>query len=98
MLGRGRLGDGQCGPAPFSSATIASRVGSQEKSNMHARIPRVLIPALLAATIPASAVLAQAPPQPSQPQAPQAQERQGRPERLSPEVRARLQDGRIAMI
>jgi hypothetical protein len=61
-------------------------------------IPRALIPALLAATIPATAALAQAPPQTPQPQAPQAQERQGRAERLSPEVRARLHDGRIAMI
>jgi LTXXQ motif family protein len=61
-------------------------------------IPRALIPALFAATIPATAALAQAPPQTPQPQAPQAQERQGRAERLSPEVRARLHDGRIAMI
>ena len=63
---------------------------------MKALIPKFLVPALLAAAIPATAVLAQAPPQPPQP--PQAQERQARGDRVSPEVRARLRDGRIAMI
>jgi hypothetical protein len=63
---------------------------------MKVSIPRIAVPALLAATIPATVLLAQAPPQAPQP--PQAQERQGRGERMSPEVRARLRDGRIAMI
>ncbi len=60
---------------------------------MKALIPKILVPALLAATIPATAVLAQAPPQ-----QPQAQEEQARAPRVSPEVRARLRDGRFAMI
>jgi hypothetical protein len=53
---------------------------------------------LLAASLPATAVLAQTQTQPgaSQPQAKSAQERQ-RP-RLSPEARAQLLDGRMAMI
>jgi LTXXQ motif family protein len=50
---------------------------------------RYVLPALLAAMIPATAVLAQ-----SQSQAPSP----GRGQGLSPEARARLQDGRFAMI
>jgi hypothetical protein len=59
---------------------------------MKARIPRYLLPALLAATIPATAVLAQAPP-PQQPEPQQKRERPDRP-RLSPDARKRLQEGR----
>jgi hypothetical protein len=59
---------------------------------MHAKMRRVLVPALLAMTIPATAVLAQAPPQP------QEQQKQMRPARPSPETLGRLQDGRIAMM
>ena len=59
---------------------------------MKARIPRYLMPALLAATIPATAVLAQAPP-PQQPEPQQKRERPDRP-RLSPDARKRLQEGR----
>jgi hypothetical protein len=60
---------------------------------MKARIPKYLLPALLAATIPAAVVFAQAPsPQPSEPQ--QKRERPDRP-RLSPDVRKRLQEGRL---
>jgi flagellar motor protein MotB len=61
---------------------------------MKARIPRYLMPALLAATIPATAVLAQtaAPSQP-QPEPGQKRERADRP-RLSPDARKRLQEGR----
>ena len=54
---------------------------------MQSRLFRFAIPAVLAASIPAAAVLAQ-----SQAQAPAA------PRGPSPEVQARLQDGRIAMI
>lgn len=60
---------------------------------MKPRIPRYLMPALLAATIPAAAVFAQAPsPQPPEP--PQKRERPDRP-RLSPDARKRLQEGRL---
>ncbi len=59
---------------------------------MTSRIPRYLLPALLAATIPASAVLAQAQPQP-QPEPPQKRERPDHP-RLSPDTMKRLQEGR----
>jgi membrane-bound lytic murein transglycosylase len=59
---------------------------------MKTRIPRLLVPALLAATIPATAVLAQAQPQP-QPEPGQKRERTDRP-RLSPDARKRLQEGR----
>ena len=60
---------------------------------MKARIPRYLLPALLAATIPAAVVFAQAPsPQPPEPQ--QKRERPDRP-RLSPDARKRLQEGRL---
>ena len=59
---------------------------------MKARISRYLMPALLAATIPATAVLAQAPP-PQQPEPQQKRERPDRP-RLSPDARKRLQEGR----
>jgi hypothetical protein len=52
---------------------------------MQSRLFRFAIPAVLAASIPAAAVLAQS-------QAPAA------PRGPSPEVQARLQDGRIAMI
>ena len=64
---------------------------------MKARIPRYLIPALLAATIPATVVLAQQAPQGSQPEPKQKRERPERP-RLSPETLNRLQDGRLAMM
>jgi hypothetical protein len=63
---------------------------------MKARISRLLVPALLAATIPATAVLAQAPP-PQQPEPQQKRERPDRP-RLSTETLNRLQDGRLAMM
>ena len=60
---------------------------------MKARIHRYLLPALLAATIPAAVVFAQAPsPQPPEPQ--QKRERPDRP-RLSPDARKRLQEGRL---
>ena len=67
---------------------------------MQARIPRFVVPVLLAASLPATAALAQAPPQPqAQPQAKaQEQPRAERRPRLSPEARARLLDGRMAMI
>ena len=55
---------------------------------MKSRLARLIVPAVLAASIPAAAVLAQSQGQ-SQPPA-----RSG----PSPEVQARLQDGRIAMI
>jgi hypothetical protein len=58
---------------------------------MKTSIPRTLVPLLLAATIPASATFAQTPQQPPQ-------QKQERPARLSPDARARLQDGRIAML
>jgi hypothetical protein len=54
----------------------------------------LLVPALLAATIPAAVVLAQAP---QQPEPPQRRERPDRP-RLSPDTLNRLQDGRLAMM
>ena len=59
---------------------------------MHARIPRLILPALLAAAIPtfAMAQQAQAPAQPPAKSETRAQ--------LSPESRARLLDGRMAMI
>jgi len=59
---------------------------------MKARLPRYLVPALLAATIPATVVLAQAPP----PQSPEPQQKRERPDRprLSPDARKRLQEGR----
>jgi len=50
------------------------------------------MPAILAAMIPATAVLAQAPP-PQQPEPQQKRERSDRP-RLSPDARKRLQEGR----
>src|SRR6185369_17551065 len=59
---------------------------------MKARIPRYLMPAILAAMIPTTAVLAQAPP-PQQPEPQQKRERPDRP-RLSPDARKRLQEGR----
>lgn len=64
---------------------------------MKGRISRYALPALLAAAIPATLVLAQqtqsgAPPEPKQ-----KRERFERP-RLSPETLNRLQDGRLAMI
>ncbi len=59
---------------------------------MKARIARYLMPAILAATIPTTAVLAQAPP-PQQPEPQQKRERPDRP-RLSPDARKRLQEGR----
>jgi hypothetical protein len=69
-----------------------SGVGSSKEINsMETRIPRYLLPAVLAATISATAVLAQAPPQPPEPQ--QKRERPDRP-RLSPDARKRLQEGR----
>src|SRR5689334_10723037 len=63
---------------------------------MKSRISSVLVPALLAATIPAAAVLAQAQTQP-QPDPQQKRGRRNRP-RLSPATRNRLQDGRLAMM
>jgi LTXXQ motif family protein len=60
---------------------------------MKARISRLLVPALLAATIPATAVLAQAQPQP-QPEPGQKRERPEDRPRLSPDARKRLQEGR----
>jgi hypothetical protein len=65
---------------------------------MQARVSRYLVPALLAAAIPAGVVLAQGQ---SQPQ-PDAQQKRERPGRLSEDARKRLQDGhqegRIAMM
>jgi len=59
---------------------------------MNTRIHRYLLPALLAAAIPAGIVLAQAPsPQPPEPQ--QKRERPDHP-RLSPDALKRLQEGR----
>jgi hypothetical protein len=59
---------------------------------MNARIPKYLLPALLAATIPVTAVLAQAPSS----QRPEPQQKRERPdrERLSPDAHKRLQEGR----
>ena len=64
---------------------------------MKAQITRYLIPALLAAAIPATVVLAQQVPQGPQPDPKQKRERPDRPH-LSPETLNRLQDGRLAMI
>lgn len=64
---------------------------------MKARISRYLIPAALAAAIPAAAALAQQAPQGGQPEPQQKRERPERP-RLSPETLNRLQDGRLAMM
>jgi LTXXQ motif family protein len=64
---------------------------AKETRNMKPQIPRSLVPVLLAATIPATAIFAQTPLQPPQ-------QKQERPARLSPDARARLQDGRIAMM
>jgi LTXXQ motif family protein len=63
---------------------------------MTARISRYLVPALLAATIPATVVLAQQAQQ-TQPEPRQKRERPDRP-RLSPDTLNRLQDGRLAMM
>ena len=60
------------------------------KTSMH----RFIVPTLLAVTIPAVA-MGQAQQEPS---ARGTERERGRMERLSPESRARLQDGRIAMI
>jgi hypothetical protein len=57
---------------------------------MQVSLSRLLAPVLLAASLCATAVFAQAPAQPPQSQP-------NRESRLSPEVLARLQDGRIAM-
>jgi hypothetical protein len=62
---------------------------------MKARIPRLIVPALLAAAIP-TYVLAQQAQAPAQPQA--QSDARARPARPSPEALARLQDGRMAMI
>jgi len=56
---------------------------------LNAQMPRWILPALLAAALPAAAVLAQAP---TQPQASRASPR------LSADTLKRLQDGRFAMI
>ena len=63
---------------------------------MKSRMSRLLVPALLAATIPAAAVFAQAQQQPP-PEPKQKRERPERP-RLSTETLNRLQDGRLAMM
>ncbi len=60
---------------------------------MKSRLPRLIAPALLAAAIPVTYALAQAPAQP-----PAKTETRAGPPRLSPEALARLQDGRMAMI
>jgi hypothetical protein len=60
---------------------------------MRANTFKYLAPALLAAAIPATVVLAQQA-QPPQPEPPQKREWPGRP-RLSPEVMRRLQEGRL---
>lgn len=67
---------------------------------MPIRSPRLAVPLLLAASLPATAVLAQTQPQPApaQPQAKEQGQRQGPRARLSPEARARLLDGRMAMV
>jgi LTXXQ motif family protein len=62
---------------------------------MKARIPRRIVPVLLAAAIPTFA-LAQQGQVPAQP--PAKSETGARPAQLSPEALARLQDGRMAMI
>ena len=59
---------------------------------MNARMHRYVVPALLAATVPATMVLAQAP-SPQQPEPQQKRERPERP-RLSPDAFKRLQEGR----
>jgi len=64
---------------------------------MNPRISRYLIPAVLAAAIPATVVLAQQAPQGPQSEPNQKREWPQRP-RLSPETLNRLQDGRLAMI
>ena len=61
---------------------------------MKARISRYLIPALLAAAVPATVVFAQLAPQGPQPEPQQKRERPDRP-RLSPDARKRLQEGRL---
>jgi hypothetical protein len=59
---------------------------------MKARISRLVVPALLAVAIPATLVLAQAP----SPQQPEPQQKRERPDRqrLSPDARKRLEEGR----
>jgi hypothetical protein len=66
---------------------------------MQVPVPRFVVPVLLAASLPATAALAQTQPQPpaAQPQAKAEAQKQGRA-RLSPEARGRLLDGRMAMI
>ena len=63
------------------------------------QIRRLVVPVLLAASLPATVVLAQAQSPPSaQPQAKGQDQKQHRRPRLSPEARGRLLDGRMAMI
>jgi len=67
---------------------------------MQVPIPRFVVPVLLAASLPATAVLAQTQSQPpaTQPGPKAEAQRQGPRARLSPEARSRLLDGRMAMI
>ena len=67
---------------------------------MHVSVPRFIVPVLLAASLPATAALAQTQPQPpaAQPEAKAQAPEQGPRARLSPEARSRLLDGRMAMI
>jgi LTXXQ motif family protein len=74
----------------------ASEATLKENHRMKAHISRYLLPALLAATIPATIVYAQTQSQP-QPEPRQNRERPDRP-RLSPDTLNRLQDGRLAMM
>jgi hypothetical protein len=62
---------------------------------MRSKAYRYVIPAVLAAAIPAGVLLAQ---QPGQQPQPQAQQKRERPARMSPDALGRLQDGRIAMM
>lgn len=63
---------------------------------MQARLPRLIVPALLAAVAIPAIALAQQAQAPAQPSA--KSEQRARPARLSPEALTRLQDGRMAMI
>jgi LTXXQ motif family protein len=67
---------------------------------MRVPVPRFVVPVLLAASLPATAALAQTQSQPpaAQPEPKAEAQKQGPRARLSPEARSRLLDGRMAMI
>jgi len=89
-------GDGPRGIRPFRQQEITSRAKAPNGDNPPMKMrARFVAPALLAAAAIPSIVLAQAQTPPDT-QAPS--ERQAQRPQLSPQARARLQDGRFAMI